>query len=134
MFNRDTGDIRGYRYFNHGTILDQPIGDDGYIEGTFSHEIYYIGGSPLAPVLKSEFSITQDINIIIIDGSPIEYSTFSNIPEDTIIIFDREDVTDYVDGSPRSISLSNKMPGQYEVKFSNTKYKTKIFTFLVVLE
>jgi hypothetical protein len=26
------------------------------------------------------------------------------------------------------------MPGQYEVKFSNTKYKTKIFTFLVVLE
>lgn len=86
-------------------------------------------GSPVTITEKIEFNITQDVDTL--SGSPLGYVTFTGIPENTDVIFDGDDVTEYVDGSPRSIELTTDEIGQHTVIFTNIEYITESFIFTV---
>lgn len=61
--------------------------------------------------------VTSDKTDIIANG--IDKVTFSNIPIDTIVTIDDEDIAEVTDGS---LELTIDTPGEYHVWFTNTNY------------
>lgn len=132
IFDTTTGEINRVLICDE-TALSSNIGvsEESVVASVEGNDTtHYIElGSPVTITEKIEFNITQDVDTL--SGSPLGYVTFTGIPENTDVTFDGDDVTEYVDGSPRSIELTTDEMGQHTVIFTNIEYITESFIFTV---